>query len=301
MRITRREALAAGLMAGAAGVQAVQPAHSTAAIMRRRIPKTGELLPAIGMGSYRTFDVDPTGDMTAQIEVMRTFLDHGGSLIDSSPMYKRSEAALGAVLDALSRHDLFFATKVWTADGRDAGIAQMRTSIELMQAPVMDLMQVHNLVDWQTHLRTMREWKAAGTIRYIGITEMRDFETVERLMRDEDLDFIQIPYNVLDRRVEERVLPAAIDTGTAVLVMRPFGAGQLFPKVRGRELPEWAAAFDCHSWAQFFLKFVLAHPGVTCPIPATSKAHHMADNMGAGIGRLPDAGERARMIEVMES
>ena len=302
MRTTRRAALGAlgvGALSAAAlaGGRGAGSREEGAAIFRRRIPRTGELVPAIGLGTYQVFDVDPAGDVSAQVEVMETFLDLGGSLVDSSPMYRQSESVIGAVLEKVGRDDLFFATKVWTDKGRDAGIEQMRRSIERMGAPVMDLMQVHNLVAYETHLPTLREWKAAGTIRYLGITEMRDFERVERLMRDDDLDFIQIPYNIADRRVEERVLPAALDTGTAVLVMQPFGAGRLFPAVRGREVPAWAAAFGCESWAQFFLKFILAHPAVTCPIPATSKAHHMADNMGAGVGRLPDAGEVRRMVE----
>jgi diketogulonate reductase-like aldo/keto reductase len=266
------------------------------AVFRRRIPKTGELIPAIGMGTWSTFDVDPDGDLAGLAEVMRTFLNAGGSVIDSSPMYRRSEEVVGRVLALVGRTDLFYATKVWTDKGRDAGIEQMSTSMRHMGAKVMDLMQVHNLVDYKTHLPTLREWKAAGKIRYLGITEMRDFETVERLMREEKVDFIQIPYSIDDRRVEDRVLPAAAETGTAVLVMRPFGAGKLFDKVKDRAVPTWAAEFDCASWAQFFLKFLLAHPAVTCPIPATRNPKHMADNMRGGSGRLPDEAMRKKMV-----
>ncbi|MCP3904237.1 MAG: aldo/keto reductase [Planctomycetes bacterium] len=290
---------------------AIDPAHAAItsatagdgppAVARRRIPSSGELVPMIGLGTSRTFDVDPAGaEMPARVAVMRAFLDAAGSLIDSSPMYRRAEAVTGALLERVARFDVFFATKVWTDEGREVGIAQMESSIDKMKAsPVMDLMQVHNLVDWRTHLPTLREWKAAGRIRYLGITEMRDFEAVEKLMREEDLDFIQIPYSIGDRRVEERVLPAARDTGTAVLVMRPFERGRLFGKVRERPLPEWAAEIDCASWAQFFLKFVLGHPAVTCPIPATSKVHHLVDNMAAGSGRQPDEAMRRRMAEAM--
>ena len=215
-------------------------------------------------------------------------------------MYRRAESVVGAALDRLRRHDIFFATKVWTDEGRDAGIAQMKRSLERMSAPVMDLMQVHNLVGLHHHLVTLYEWKAEGRIRYVGVTEMRDFDTVEKLMGDEELDFIQIPYSIGDRRVEDRILPAARDTGTAVLVMRPFERGRLFERVNGRPLPDWAAEIDCASWAQVFLKFVLADSAVTCPIPATSKVHHLVDNMRAGTGRLPDAEMRARMVGALE-
>lgn len=280
-----------------------QDAHShgpTAAIARRRIPKTGELLPIIGLGTSRTFDADPAGEISPLVDVMRAFLDAGGTLVDSSPMYRRAETIVGTLLNRLDRHDLFFATKVWTKDGREAGVKQMNESITKMAAPVMDLMQVHNLLAWETHLPTLREWKEAGTIRYIGITEMRNYELTEKIMREENIDFIQIPYSIGDRRVEERILPAAADTGTAVLVMRPFEAGRLFKRVADKALPEWAAEFDCTSWAQFFLKFVLAHPAVTCPIPATSKVHHLIDNMQGGVGRVPDAAMRERMAALIE-
>ena len=271
------------------------------AVARRRIPSTGELVPMIGLGTSRTFKVDPGSGIDPLVDVMSGFLAAGGTVIDSSPMYGRAEEVVGALLERIGRRDVFFATKVWTDKGREAGERQMRESMRLMGAPVVDLMQIHNLVAWQTHLPTLREWKEAGRIRYLGITEMRDFGLVERLMREENIDFIQIPYSVGDRRVEARVLPAAADTATAVLVMRPFERGRLFRGVQGRPLPEWAAEFDCASWAQFFLKFVLGHPAVTCPIPATSKAHHLLDNMRAGTGRLPDETMRRRMAAILES
>jgi aryl-alcohol dehydrogenase-like predicted oxidoreductase len=303
MTIPRRSVLgvmaasAAGLAGGSvATASATQPAASAPqAVIRRRIPRTGELVPAIGMGTWSTFDADPAGDLSRLVEVMRVFLAAGGSLIDSSPMYGRSEEVVGKVLTALGRTDLVYATKVWTDKGRDAGIEQMRASMRLMGPPVMDLMQIHNLVGWETHLPTLRQWKSAGTIRYLGVTAMRDFDLVERLMREEQVDFIQVPYSVGDRRVEDRILPAATETGTAVLVMRPFGGGDLFKRVRERPLPAWAAQIDCSSWAQFFLKFLLGHPAVTCPIPATANPRHMADNMAGGVGRLPDAPMRERM------
>ncbi|MFG0274455.1 MAG: aldo/keto reductase [Phycisphaerales bacterium] len=309
MSITRREAIAglagAAALGGArsvAGAQDEQAAHAPVpAVMRKRIPKTGEWIPAIGMGTSRTFDVEPSGDITAQVDVLRAFLDAGGSVIDSSPMYGSSEQVVGIALDRLGRRDVFSATKVWTAEGRNAGIAQMTTSMRLMRAEPMDLMQVHNLVGYDDHMPTLREWKKSGKIRYIGITEMRDLDRVVRLMETANLDFIQIPYSVDDRRVEERVLPAAQATGTAVLVMTPFGRGRLFNVTRGRALPDWAAEIGAASWAQVFLKWLLGHPAVTCPIPATSKAHHMVDNMGAGHGALPDGALRDRIARELDA
>jgi diketogulonate reductase-like aldo/keto reductase len=300
---TRRTALATLAASGLAVTvaRAGQPADPAApaptleSIHRRRIPRTGELVPAIGLGTYSVMDADPAGDLSPLIAVMRTFLAFGGSVIDSSPMYGRSEQVVGRVLAALNRTDLFYATKVWTDHGKQAGIDQMATSARLMGTKVMDLMQIHNLVAWKTHLPTLREMKQAGAIRSLGITEMQDFDLVEKIMREEAIDFIQIPYSIADRRVEERILPAAAETGTAVLVMRPFGAGKLLADLKDRQLPEWAREVDATSWAQVLLKFILAHPAVTCPIPATSKVHHMADNMRAGAGRLPDERLRKRM------
>ncbi|NNF43850.1 MAG: aldo/keto reductase [Phycisphaerales bacterium] len=271
---------------------------SVTAVARRRIPATGELLPMIGLGTSRTFNVADDGVATL-VPVFEAFLAAGGTLIDSSPMYGKAERVVGDLVRRTGRDDLFFATKVWTDEGRDAGVAQMNASIARMRAPVMDLMQIHNLVDWKTHLPTLRDWKERGRIRYIGITEMRDFELVETLVTTEALDFIQIPYSLGDRRVEERVLPAARDHDTAVLVMRPFERGRLFGRFEGVGVPAWAREIGITSWAQLFLKFVLAHPAVTCPIPATSKVHHLRDNMGAGVGPLPDEAMRTRMLELL--
>ncbi len=271
------------------------------AIGRKRIPATGELLPMIGLGTSRTFNVDPSKEQAAQLEVMRRFLDLGGSLIDSSPMYGQAEALCGKLLQQLERKDLFYATKVWTDKGREAGIAQMKESQRLMGPERFDLMQVHNLTGLKEQLATLKAWKVEGRIRYLGVTEMRDYATVEKLMKEDGLDFIQIPYSLGSRKVEERILPTALDNGVAVLVMRPFEAGRLFKAFEGREIPQWAQEFGCHSWAQFMLKFLLGHPAVTCPIPATSKPHHLSDNMAAGVGRLPNADERQRMVALLES
>jgi len=270
------------------------------AILRKRIPRSGELLPVIGLGTSQTFNVSAEAEVTALVPVMRAFLDSGGALIDSSPMYGKSETVTGQLLARVDRRDIFFATKVWTEEGKEAGIAQMNESMRRMGAGErLDLMQVHNLVDWETHLPTLREWKEAGKLRYLGITEMRDWETVERIMREEDIDFIQVPYSMGERAVEERILPAANDLGVAVLVMRPFMRSRLFQQVEGKALPAWAAEIDCSSWAQFFLKWIIGHPAVTCPIPATSDAGHMIDDMRAGSGRMPDEDMRKRMLETV--
>jgi len=293
--------LAAGPLAVAAGNTSEPTAQSGfEAVHRRRIPRSGELVPCIGLGTSGTLDVDPAGDLGELVDVMRTFLAAGGSLIDSSPMYGRAEAVVGKLIERLRRDDLFFATKVWTDKGRDAGIAQMETSARLMGAQRIDLMQIHNLVDYTTHLETLRAWRSEGRVRYIGATEMKNWVEVERLIVEDGVDFVQIPYSMIEREVEARILPAARDHGVAVLVMRPFQRAGLFDKVEGKPLPEWAAEFDCTSWAQFFLKWVLAHPAVTCPIPATSKVSHLVDNMRAGTGRLPDEDMRKRMLAHLE-
>jgi aryl-alcohol dehydrogenase-like predicted oxidoreductase len=263
----------------------------------RKIPKSGEAIPMIGMGTWQTFDVTPDKRATLD-EVMTTFLAAGGRLIDSSPMYGRAEQTTGDVLKALGQEGTpFRATKVWTR-GKREGIEQMARSRERMGGKPIDLMQVHNLLDVETHLPVLREMKQAKQIRYLGVTHysMGEFGAIEKLMRTGSLDFIQIPYNIMRRDAEKRILPAAIETGTAVLVMRPFEEGTLFESVKGKALPAWASEFDCSSWAQFFLKFLLGHPAITCPIPATSKVKHAADNVLAGYGRLPDEAMRTKMI-----
>jgi diketogulonate reductase-like aldo/keto reductase len=267
--------------------------------IRRPIPSSGELLPVVGMGTSQTFDVgdDPT-QRTPLAEVIELFFDNGGTLIDSSPMYGRSEAVIGDLLKATQNQDaVFTATKVWT-DGRQSGIEQMRQSMRHMGVASMDLMQIHNLRDWQTHLPVLREWKQQGLIRYTGITTShgRQHEALERLLQTQDFDFVQFTYNIEDRLAEERLLPLAADRGMATLINRPFQRGALFNKVKGLPLPQWCAEFDCSSWGQYFLKFIIGHPDVTCVIPATSRAHHMKDNMAAGFGRLPDKSMRQRML-----
>ncbi len=288
-------ALAAGVLAWPQWLMAGKRVPITKAI-----PSTGESLPVIGMGSSRTFDVGSDAEVRAQLApVLQTFFDQGGALIDSSPMYGSAEQVIGDLLkQTTNKEALFAATKVWT-DGKQAGIEQMQQSMERMGVKQFDLMQIHNLRDWQVHLETLKAWKEEGRIRYIGITTShgRDHEELEAALEREHFDFVQLSYNIADRAVEQRLLPLAAERKTAVLVNRPYQRGGLFQTVKGTALPEWAAEIDCSSWGQFFLKFIISHPAVTCVIPATTKIHHMLDNMGAGFGRLPDDQMRGRMLE----
>jgi aryl-alcohol dehydrogenase-like predicted oxidoreductase len=265
----------------------------------RPIPKTGEAVPVIGLGTWQTFDVGEGEAERAPLrQVLKDFLASGARVIDSSPMYGRSEQVVGDLLKAFQPADKpFLATKVWTSGKKD-GEQQMTTSLRRMGTERMDLMQIHNLLDWKTHLPTLREWKAAGRIRYLGVThyQLSAFDELERLIKTESLDFVQLPYSLAVREAEKRLLPAAAEHGTAVLVMRPFEAGSLMRQVKGKPLPPWAADFDCASWAVFFLKFILGHPAVTCPIPATRNPRHLADNLQAGFGRLPTEAQRRKMI-----
>ncbi len=279
-------------------------AQTPRSLRSRVIAKSGEAVPAIGLGTYRTFDVGTDRrDREGPREVLRRFADIGGRVIDSSPMYGRAETVVGDLAAAAGVQDkLFYATKVWI-EGRDAGIRQMRQSMRRLRVERMDLMQIHNLVDWRTHLQTLNAWKREGHIRYIGITHYSNsaFDELAAIMRREAIDFVQFRYNILNRTAECSLLPLAAQLGIAVLVNEPFEQGGLFRLVRGKPLPVWAAEFECRSWAQFFLKYILGHPAVTCPIPATSKPEHLADNMQAGIGALPDEAQRRRMVQHMEA
>jgi aryl-alcohol dehydrogenase-like predicted oxidoreductase len=269
-------------------------------MIQRTLPGTDEALPAIGLGTWQTFDVGTSpGERAPLREVLRTFFGRGGRLIDSSPMYGRAETVVGD-LTSEGGFEGFLATKVWTS-GRDAGVSQMNTSFERMRTQRMDLMQVHNLVDVETHLATLREWKAQGRVRYVGIThyQLGAFDEMERLVRRHPIDFIQIPYSVGVRAAEKRLLPLAQERGVGVIVMRPFEAGSLFREARAKPLPGVAAALGCTSWSQLFLKFILAHPAVTCAIPATSKPAHMADNLGALTGPLPDAAQKKQLLDAL--
>lgn len=267
-------------------------------LLTRKIPATGESLPVIGLGTYHAFDVgDSPSEREPLGEVLRTFAEMGGKLVDSSPMYGRSEEVVGEIAASLGlRPKLFLATKVWTS-GRQAGLGQMEASLEKLRAGSLDLMQVHNLVDAETHLDTLREWKAEGRIRYIGVTHYKaaGHGEVAKIMASQPLDFIQINYSAGEREAEDRLLPMALERGVAVIANRPFAGGDLFRRLARRPLPEWAAEIDCRSWAQLMLKYAVSHPAVTCAIPGTSKPAHLRDNMDAGYGPLPDAGLRARI------
>jgi diketogulonate reductase-like aldo/keto reductase len=269
-------------------------------MLTRPIPQTKEPLPVIGLGTWQTFDVDAErAGLDQRKEVLRILLEAGGKVIDSSPMYGRAEAVVGTLLSEMKGHaPTFLATKVWTS-GEAAGVAQMKASAAKMQAPVIDLMQIHNLLDWRTHLRTLRAWKEQEKFRYIGITHYTDaaLEDLAAVIRAERIDFVQFAYSIDGRAAEARLLPLCAERGVAVLVNRPLGSGSLFGQVKGKALPEWAAELGCASWSQVFLKFILGHPAVTCVIPGTAKPEHMRDNVAAGFGRLPNAGERKRMTE----
>ena len=297
------------LLAGVPAMALIPPARATAAPLKRPIPKTGELLHAVGLGTWQTFDVGgDAGGRAAAREVLGRVVKAGGQMVDSSPMYGSSESVVGdLVADLGVEKSLFLATKVWSS-GREAGIRQMEESMRRMRTltlnpRAMDLMQVHNLTDVKTQLKTLREWKAQGRIRYLGITHYHEgaYSELERLIKSEQLDFAQFNYNVVTTAAEERLLPVCAEYRTAVIVNRPFEEGELFRRVKGRELPKWAQEFDCNSWAQFFLKFILAHPAVTCAIPATRNPDYLVDNMGAALGRLPDAAMRRRMVQYMRN
>jgi len=293
-------AATAGNLAFAARASvAAQPAPGP--LLSRTIPSSGEALPVIGMGTSRTFDVaDEPAALRPLAEVLRTLFDGGATLIDSSPMYGKAEAVTGRLLRDLGQPRVFAATKVWT-DGKAAGIRQMEESFRLLGVPRMDLMQIHNLRDWRTQLATLREWQAAGRIRYIGITTSRkdQFEEFAAVMRAERLDFVQLNYSLGEREAEEVLLPLARDRGMATLINRPYMRAELFDRVRGKPLPAWAAEFDCTSWGQFFMKFIVSHPAVTCVIPATTSAKNMRDNLAGGMGRLPDEALRQRMVALL--
>ena len=270
-----------------ANAQTAAKTSATDALLTRVIPSSGEKIPVIGLGTSRVFDANPSAaDRQPLEEVLALLVKHGGKLVDTSPMYGRAEAVTGEIAAKLKLRDsLFLATKVWTT-GRDAGIKQMERSLELLGTKKLDLIQVHNLIDLETQFATLREWKKAGRIGYTGITHSRTGSQTEVA-------------SILEREADERVFPVAKDRGVAVIVNRPFGRGDLFDRVRGKALPDWAAQIDCKSWSQFFLKWIVANPVVTCAIPATSKPRHMEDNMQACHGRLPDEKMRQRMAELV--
>lgn len=268
----------------------------------REIPSTKETIPVIGLGTWRTFDVSPSSDLEPLKEILVKMKSAGGQLIDSSPMYGRSEEIVGLLTSNVPDNPFFYATKVWT-QGKEEGIRQMENSFQKFKQPVIDLMQIHNLVDWKTHLHTLKKWKEEGRIRYIGITHYTDsmHNELAKIIQKEKIDFVQLNYSIDDRHAEKNLFPVANEHGTAILINRPFGEGRLFSKVRTKILPTWTKEYKIETWSQFFLKFIISNPAVTCVIPATSNPQHAEDNMKAGLGPLPDGSTRRKMIELIES
>lgn len=295
---------AAGLLLARIASGAETMERKTPILLQRAVPSSGESLPVIGLGTWQAFEVGSTdAERQSLEEVLALFVKLGGRVVDSSPMYGRAEQVIGEIATKLDLHkSLFLATKVWTT-GKQQGIDSMEKSLAKLQVERIDLMQVHNLVDARTQLATLRDWKQQGRARYLGITHYASsaYGEVTKLLRSEKLDFVQINYSLLEREAEKGILPLAQDRGVAVIVNRPFGGGDLFSRVRQKPLPDWATEFDCHSWAQFLLKWIIAHPAVTCAIPATSNARHLEDNMLASMGRLPDVKLRQRMVGLVSA
>ncbi len=303
-QMTRREAtrVISGTAAGLLLPIGVRAAGESSTMLTRAIPSSGEKIPVIGLGTWQVFDVDLAPANEKQLgDVLSLFVKLGGRVIDSSPMYGRSEEVIGTLGAKLGiTEKLFLATKVWT-QGKQAGKESMERSLRRFRVKRVDLMQVHNLVDLSTQLATMRDWKAQGRLKYIGVTHYNSgaFDDVEKVLKSEKLDFLQINYSIGEREAGERILPLAQEKGVAVLINRPFGGGDLFSRVRSKPLPDWAEEMGCKSWAQVLLKWIVAHPAVTCAIPATDKVAHMEDNMGGGRGPLPDDKMRRRMVEFL--
>jgi len=268
----------------------------------RQIPSTGETIPVIGLGTWQSFDLPPSSDLQPLKNVLSILSTAGAKLIDSSPMYGRSEEVIGALTEGDTENSFFYATKVWTR-GKEEGITQMENSFTKMKRSVIDLMQVHNLVDWKTHFSTMRKWKEEGRIRYIGITHYMDYmhRELADIIQSEKIDFVQFNYSITNRHAEEFLLSTAADNGVATLINRPFGEGNLFNMVNGKTLPSWASEYGIESWSQFVLKYIISHPAVTCVIPATSNPDHCADNLKAGNEPLPDEAVRKKMVSYIKS
>jgi aryl-alcohol dehydrogenase-like predicted oxidoreductase len=300
--VDRRDVLIGGLtMAAAAATSGVAGAADSRTLITRKIPSTGEAIPALGLGTSGPFEVgNSEGERAPLRQVLEAFFAAGARLVDTSPMYSSAEGVLGDLLTPAMHEKVFLATKVWTRGQRD-GADQMKKSADLLKHPKLDLIQVHNLLDLDTQLKTLREMKAQGRVRYIGITHytVASHADLAKVIESEKLDFVQLNYSAMTRAAEERLLPLAADKGVAVLVNRPFEDGAMFESVKGKPVPPWAAEFDATSWGQIFLKFVLAHPAVTAAIPATGKIKHLEDNLAGARGKLPDAKQRAQIIAAL--
>lgn len=272
-----------------------------ATMILRQIPSTGEMIPVIGLGTWQSFDVDPSFDLEPLKKVLSTMEEAGAKLIDSSPMYGKSEEIVGSLTEDDKNNSFFYATKVWTR-GKEEGIRQMESSFKKMKRSVIDLMQIHNLVDWKVHLATLQKWKEEGKVRYIGITHYMDYmhRELADIIQSQKIDFVQFNYSIVNRHAEEFLLQTAADNGVATLINRPFGEGNLFSMVKGKTLPSWAAEYSIETWSQFFLKYIVSHPAVTCVIPATSNPKHAEDNTKAGFEPLPDETIRKKMIAFMK-
>ncbi len=302
---TRRSLLAVALGMPLGGFAPQVPAQGRR--MKRAIPRTGETLCPVGLGTWQVFDVANDSAARAQAgEALRTFAELGGEMVDSSPMYGSSETVTGDLAAELGLHkSLFIATKVWT-QGREAGIAQMRDSIKKLRTSLkgpLDLMQVHNLVDTATHMTTLRGWKKEGLVRYLGVTHYHAgaHADLEKAIRSADVDFLQVNYSLAEPQADQRLLSAALESGVAVIINRPFAEGAMFSRVKGKALPPFAGEIGVTSWAQLFLKWIIAHPAVTCVIPGTRNAAHVTDNLGAATGTLPDASMRRRIAEYFKT
>jgi len=299
MQMSRRELLQVGIGVGASiFLPAARLLAHAPLLIQRKIPSTGESLPIIGIGTARRYEAVRTEAERAPLrEVLRQFKEMGGQVVDTAPSYGTAEMVVGDLVAELKiRESLFLATKLG-AHGRDAGIGQLEQSFKRLRTPTIDLIAVHNLRDTQMQLRTLRQWKQAGRIRYVGITTSSDrqYPEFEQTMKAEALDFIQVDYALDNRKADQRILPLAADRGMGVMINLPFGRGRLFKAVQGQSLPPWAGEFDCTSWAQFFLKYIVSHPAVTSAVPGTAKVEYLVDNLGAARGRLPDATMRRRM------
>ena len=303
MKIPRRTIVKILGLSNLTPIMALQAADMTNNMARRIIPTTGELLPVVGLGTSRVFDTNLSQrSLNPRKEIVKALLDHGGSLIDTSPMYGKAEEVTGEIAKNLKVNDqLFLATKVWI-EGKEAGEIQMKESSKKLNKAVIDLMQIHNLLDWKTHIKTLYDWKEQGKINYIGISHFRSsaFSQIEKIITEEKIDFAQFNYSLKEREAEKRLLPLCKEKGVATMINRPFMRGKLFKAVAKKKLPSWAYEYNMNTWSQFFLKFILANPAVTSIIPATSNPTHMVDNLIGGIGPIPEMDLQKKMEDVLE-